>query len=394
MAFAETLAAVASIPERINRQLMSVSSAARMAERFRAAGDPDRAEAALTDCFEQFACAEKRAFQLQMVRMESDANVLRERLADTAELRSAERASAQCALDDQARRLAFAVDARLSAESALEDKTQKLALEMEARLSAERELADARGQLKTADVRGRALIATAADYRSQIAVLTAAGPLPAGPLPARSAPPGSPPPSGLLAPGPSCPLPPGPLNPDPSPVGTAARTDERRSAQNAEKRSAWDAWHGDEESACAKRTRGSSDWNVGSWASRSWGRDVWSASGADLPSDSARPDWDPRFWPAKQGPSGRWHAAGYKVHVRDLPATITETQLSQWMRNCGCAVPSDVNLGLGLSPRGRGQVCLTFKNVADAIFAMDALSGGDLESGRHLTQTKWFEISR
>ena len=121
-----------------------------------------------------------------------------------------------------------------------------------------------------------------------------------------------------------------------------------------------------------------------------FGRGGRRTTGADMPPDC--PEDEPKHWPATKRGS-KWHAAGFKVLVQDVPSEITRAQIEQWLADQCCPVPKDINDQVGLSPMGRGQLCLTFDRRRDAIIAKSVLNDNDLESGFHPTQTRWWKSS-
>ena len=147
-----------------------------------------------------------------------------------------------------------------------------------------------------------------------------------------------------------------------------------------------------------KRLRGSSGAeSSGRWtclppAKRSSGKRP--STGADMPPESREEEQqgEPWHWPAWKTHSGKWHEAGYKVHIQDLPRDMSRRQLDAWFAKQNCPAPSDVN-PFGLSPFGRLQVVLTFDCLEKAARAKDVLRDSDLEPGKHRTQTKWFQSS-
>lgn len=113
------------------------------------------------------------------------------------------------------------------------------------------------------------------------------------------------------------------------------------------------------------------------------------ASGLDTPCAGLAGE-EPRFWP-QHWTKDKKHTAGYKVLVQDMPSSMRIGQIRRWIFERQCPEPIDVNNGIGLSPRGRLQVCLTFATPEQAHSAKTLLHNRDLEKGAHPTQTKWWK---
>ena len=96
----------------------------------------------------------------------------------------------------------------------------------------------------------------------------------------------------------------------------------------------------------------------------------------------------------------KWHSAGrlhgYKLLVRDLPASWTRQQFADWVAGMQCA-PDETNYPL---PRRDGdfpdrhQAVLTYLDVGSARRAKRQLHDRVLADGAHPSQTKWFGTPR
>lgn len=378
MALESGLAALAGFAESIRDQLMAAAAAAGQARSLRAAGDEVGAEAVVSAVFDNHVFAERRAFEQQILKLD----------AETA---------------NQQTELALAA--------------QSLTAEREAREAAERALEETCANLATAQGQARALVAQAAASQADVVRLTrkrcapsaleaeAGGPLPPGPLPSHrplfvrplaKAQPGSPPGARVADPSTAASRGDGADAQDETRRGSEEKRDEEDEGGGCAE---WEPETWWESSSCwssgdsdAKRTRrGDAAWSA-SGCGGARGSGGARATGGDMPPPHPAED-EPRFWPAWQNKAGKWHDAGYKVHVRDLPKNLTQFQFAKLLDNAGCPKPCDTNPGLKLSPRGRSQVVLTFAAKAEAVIAKEVLNGRDMEPGKHATQTKWFQSS-